>query len=224
VGIMLKIAILGSTRGTSLQAVINAIKDEDLTNVEISFVLSDKREDNILKKADNNGIKTIYLDPEGKSREEYDNEVDKLLQENNIDLVLLIGYMRLMTDEFVEKWRNKAMNIHPSLLPAYAGGVDMKVHEDVLKRGCKVSGCSLIFIDEGADTGPIILQKVCSIDIEETAETLKAKVQKLEGKALIEGIKLYKDRKLKVENGKVHILGGSKWNIKKLLSKILPTH
>ncbi len=202
---MLKIAVLGSTRGTSLQAVIDAIKDEDLIDTEVSFVLSDKTEDNILKKAENNGMKTIYLDPEGKSREEYDKEVDKLLQEHDIELVILIGYMKLMSPWFVDKWRNKVMNIHPSLLPSYAGGVDLDVHEEVLKRGCKVSGCSLIFIDEGADTGPIILQKVCSVDNDETPDTLKAKVQKLEGKALIKGIKLYREGKIRVEDRKVFI-------------------
>jgi len=219
---MFKIAVLGSTRGTGLQAIIDAIKDENLENVSMSFVLSNKEESKILKKAEDNGIKNIYLDPEGKSGEEYDKEVDRLLQEHEVELVILIGYMKLMTSWFVEKWRNKVMNIHPSLLPAYAGGMDLTVHEDVLKRGCKISGCSLIFIDEGADTGPIILQKVCSVDNNETPDTLKAKIQKLEGNALVKGIKLYKDGKLKIEGGKVHIEGVGKWRmiIKKLLNKI----
>jgi phosphoribosylglycinamide formyltransferase-1 len=98
------------------------------------------------------------------------------------------------------------MNIHPSLLPAFAGGMDLNVHEEILKRGCKVSGCSLIFIDEGADTGPIIIQKVCNVENDETADSLKAKVQKLEGEALIEGIELFRDGKLKVEGTIVKVL------------------
>jgi len=221
---MLKIAVLGSTKGTDLQAVIDAVKDEVLDNVEISFVLSSIEEAYILERARKHNLKAIFLDPKDKEREEYDDEVDKLLQEHDIELILLIGYMKLMSNGFVDKWRNKVMNIHPSLLPAYAGGMDLNVHEEVLKRGCKISGCSLIFIDEGADTGPIILQKVCNIDNDETPDTLKAKVQKLEGKALVEGIRLYRDGKLKVEGKKVHILGAGKWNIKKLLGKILKIH
>jgi phosphoribosylglycinamide formyltransferase-1 len=218
----LKIAVLGSTRGTDLQAIMDAIKDEDLDKVEISFVLSDKEDAYILERAKEYGLKTIFLDPKDKEREEYDKEVDKLLEEEGIELILLIGYMKLMSSWFVDKWKNKVMNIHPSLLPAYAGGMDLNVHEEVLKRGCKVSGCSLLFIDEGADTGPIILQKVCEVDNDETPDSLKAKVQKLEGKTLIKGIKLYRDSKLNVEGKKVHILGGSKWRktIKKLLNRI----
>ena len=221
---MLKIAVLGSTKGTDLQAVLDAIDEGELTDVEISFVLSNKQDAYILERAGSYGLKTIFLDSKDKDREEYDNEVTKLLQEHNIDLILLIGYMKLMSNGFVDKWRNKVMNIHPSLLPAYAGGMDLNVHEEVLKRGCKVSGCSLIFIDEGADTGPIVLQKVCSVDNNETPDTLKAKVQKLEGEALIEGIKLFRDKNLRVEGKKVHILEDKKWNIKKLLGKILPIY
>ncbi|MBW2981669.1 phosphoribosylglycinamide formyltransferase [Candidatus Woesearchaeota archaeon] len=219
---VLKIAVLGSTKGTDLQAIIDEIKEERLVDVELSFVLSNVEDAYILERAREHKFKAVFLDPKDKDREAYDKEVDKLLQEHNVDLVLLIGYMKLMSNWFVEKWRNKVMNIHPSLLPAYAGGMDLNVHEEVLKRGCKVSGCSLIFIDEGADTGPIIIQKTCKINNDETADTLKVKVQRLEGKALLEGIKLFKDGKIKIEGKKVHILEDSKWKtiIKKLLDKI----
>jgi formyltetrahydrofolate-dependent phosphoribosylglycinamide formyltransferase len=203
----LKIAVLGSTKGTDLQAVIDAVKDDELDNVEISFVLSDRQDAYILERAEKHDLKAIFLDPRDKDREEYDKEVDKLLQEHNVDLVLLIGYMKLMSNWFVGKWRNKVMNIHPSLLPAYSGGMDMNVHEEVLKRGCKVSGCSLIFIDEGADTGPIILQKTVNVADDETPDSLKAKVQKIEGDALIEGIALYRDGRLRVGGKKVYISG-----------------
>lgn len=111
-----------------------------------------------------------------------------------------------MSSWFVQKWLNKVMNIHPSLLPKYAGGMDKNVHEEVLKNKDKTTGCSLIFIDEGADTGPVIIQKSCKVEENETVDTLKAKIQKLEGQALIEGIELFRDNKLKVEGRIVHIL------------------
>lgn len=203
---ILNIAVLGSTKGTDLQVVIDAIESGKLKNAKISFVLSNKNEAYILERAKKHNLKAIFLDPKGKTREEYDSEVDKLLVSHKVELVLLIGYMKLMSSEFVNKWLNKVMNIHPSLLPAFAGGMDLNVHEEVLKRGCKISGPSLIFIDEGADTGPIILQQTVHIENGETVDTLKEKVQKAEGEILIKGIELFRDKKLKVEGKKVHIL------------------
>ncbi len=203
---MLNIAVMGSTKGTDLQPVIDAIESGKLPDVKISVVISNKKDAYILERAKKHKIEAIFIDGKDKSREEFDKAVDKILEEKKIGLVLLIGYMKIMSPGFVKKWINKVMNIHPSLLPAFAGGMDLNVHEEVLKRGCKVSGCSLIFIDEGADTGPIIIQKVCKIENDETSDSLKEKVQKLEGEALIEGIKLFKDKKLKVKEKLVKVL------------------
>jgi phosphoribosylglycinamide formyltransferase-1 len=201
----LKIAVLGSTKGTDLEAVLYTIEAGLLKDVEISFVLSNKKDAFILERAKKHNIKAIFLDPKGK--EDYDKEVDKLLQEHDIELVLLIGYMKIMSAWFVKKWLNKVMNIHPSLLPMFAGGMDKNVHEQVLKYGCKVSGCSLIFIDEGADTGPIILQKAVNISEGETVDSLKTKVQHAEQEIIVKGIELFRDKRLKVEGRIVHILG-----------------
>lgn len=204
--VCIKIAILGSTRGTDLQDVIDGVESKKLKDVEISFVLSNKEDAYILKRAKKHKLKAIFLDPKGKEREEYDKEIDMLLQEHKVELVLLIGYMKLMSSWFVNKWLNKVMNIHPSLLPMFAGGMDKGVHATVLEYGCKVTGCSLIFIDEGADTGPVILQKTVDIDEGETVESLKEKVQKAEQEIIIKGIELFRDEKLKVEGRIVHIL------------------
>ena len=168
--------------------------------------MSNKEDAYILERAKKHRIKDIFLDPKGKTREEYDKEVDKLLQEHKVELALLIGYMKLMSSWFVNKWLNKVMNIHPSLLPMFAGGMDKNVHEEVLKYGCKVSGCSLIFIDEGADTGPVVLQKAVNVEEGETVDSLKEKVQKAEQEIIIKGIELFRDKKLKVEGRIVHIL------------------
>lgn len=184
---MVNIAVLGSTRGTNLQTIINELESGNLPNVNICFVLSNKKTAQILERARRHNLKTIFLDPKvHKRRQDYDQKISDLLERHKVDYVLLIGYMKLMTPEFVGHWRNRVTNIHPSLLPAFAGGTDLNVHQAVLDRGCKVSGASLIFIDEGADTGPIISQRVCVVDDNETAGTLKTKVQKLEGEMLVQ--------------------------------------
>ena len=123
-----------------------------------------------------------------------------------IDLILLIGYMRILSNEFVRRYRWRIMNIHPSLLPAFAGGMDLDVHRAVLDYGVKVTGCTLHFVDEGVDTGPIILQKPVKVDEDDTPETLKSKVQKAEQEIILEAIKLFKQGRLRVEGRRVRIL------------------
>ena len=142
------VAVLGSTRGTDLQGIIDATQNDSLKGIDIKFVLSEKEDAFILERARKHNLRAIFLDPKGKKREEFDAEVDSLLGENDVELVLLIGYMKLMSKDFVASWGNKTMNIHPSLLPMFAGGMDLNVHEAVLERGCKISGCTLMFIDE----------------------------------------------------------------------------
>lgn len=201
----MKIAILGSTRGTDMQAIIDAIESKRLKDIEISFVLSDKVDAYILERAKKHGLDAIYMDSKGKKREEYDNIVTELLEKSGVELVLLIGYMRIMGEKFVKRWENKVMNIHPSILPAFAGGMDKNVHEGVLARGCKISGATLIFIDEGADTGPIIMQRAVEVKENDTVDSLKERVQLKEQEMLVESIALYRDGKIRVENGRVFI-------------------
>lgn len=202
----LRIAVLGSTRGTDLQAVIDAIKSGEL-DAEVVCVISNRRRAYILERARKNGIEAIYISPKGLSRVEYDRLVmDELEKRAPIDLILLIGYMRILSDEFVRKYRWRIMNIHPSLLPAFAGGMDLDVHRAVLDYGVKVTGCTLHFVDEGVDTGPIILQKPVKVDEDDTPETLKSKVQKAEQEVILEAIKLFKQGRLRVEGRRVRIL------------------
>ncbi|MEK7624075.1 MAG: phosphoribosylglycinamide formyltransferase [Patescibacteria group bacterium] len=186
----LKIAVLGSTRGTDMQAIIDAIKNGDL-EASVEVVISNKPDAYILERAKNHGLDTIFIDSAGKTREQFDFEVMEMLDKKKIDLVLLIGYMRFISKSFVDKWRGKVMNVHPSLLPAFAGGMDKNVHQAVLDAGVKETGCTVHFVDEGADTGEIIVQKKCTVDPGETVETLKAKVQKLEGEALVEAVQKF---------------------------------
>ena len=202
----LKIGVLGSTRGTDLEGVIKAIKEGRL-QAEVVVVISDRKDAYILERARKYGIEAVYISPrEFSSRENFDRKVSQLLREREVEIVLLIGYMRILSPSFVKEWKNRIMNIHPSLLPAFAGGMDLNVHEEVIKRGVKISGCTLHFVDEGADTGPIILQKAVEVDEEETPETLKAKVQRAEQEIIVEGLRLFSQGKLQVEDNKVRII------------------
>ncbi len=190
----LKIAVLASTKATDLQRIIDEINAGNL-NAKIEVLISDKKDAYALTRAEQNNIEAIFLDPKGLTREEYDKKIMEILEAKNVDLILLIGYMRILSKDFVRKYKNRIMNIHPSLLPAFGGGMDKEVHKAVLERGCKITGCTLHFVDESVDGGPIIIQKSCEVDKNDTVDTLKAKVQKLEQDALVEGIKLFSENK-----------------------------
>ena len=201
---MLRLGVLASTKATDMQAVIDAIKSKKL-NAVISVVISNKKDAFALERARNHNIKAVFIDTKGKEREQFDKEVAKELDNNKVDLIILIGYMRILSSWFVNKYKNKIMNIHPSLLPKYAGGMDKDVHAEVLKNKEKVTGATLHFVDEGADTGPIIMQKAVKIDEDETADTLKEKVQKAEQEIILKAIELYDKGKIKVEGERVVI-------------------
>ena len=199
------IGVLASTRGTDLQAVIDEIESGKL-DAEIACVISNKQDAYALERAREHKIEAIYIDQKNKTREQFDEEVIKELERRNVELILLIGYMRYLSKPFIEKYRNRIMNIHPSLLPAFAGGMDKSVHETILEHGCKVTGCTLHFVDEGADTGPIIQQKAVEITEDDTVESLKEKVQKAEQEIILKSVRLFQEGRLKVEGRKVKIL------------------
>lgn len=201
----LNIAVLASTSGTDLQAIIDEIEAGSLKNVNLKCVIANK-DCGALEKARKAGIEDILIRSEGKEREEFDRLVAEELEKREVELVVLVGFMRYLSSWFVDKYRNQIMNVHPSLLPAFAGGMDLNVHEEVLKHGVKVTGCTIHFVDEGKDTGPIIIQKCVPVEESDTEETLKDKVQTLEKEAYPEAIRLYRDGKLKVKGRKVKIL------------------
>jgi len=201
---MLKLGILASTKATDMQAIIDAINSKKL-NAVISVVISNKKDAFALERARKYNIKAVFIDSKGKEREEFDREIARVLDQNNVDLVLLIGYMKILSPWFVNKYKNKIMNIHPSLLPKYAGGMDTNVHAEVLKNKEKVTGATLHFVDEDTDKGPIILQKSVNIDENETVDSLKEKVQKAEQEIILKAIDLFAKGKIKVEVKKVKI-------------------
>lgn len=200
----MRIAVFSSTRGTDLQAVMDALKDGELAGVELSFVLSNKEGCFALQRAHEQGFQTYFISPKRKTREEYDGQCLELLKRHQVDLVFLIGYMRVLGLELVREYKNKILNVHPSLLPSFPG-MDLDVHQAVLDYGCKVTGCTVHLVDEGVDSGPIVIQRAVKIAEGETTETLKEKVQAEEKIAVIEAIRLFRDGKARVEGRRVII-------------------
>ena len=198
---MTKLAVLCSGRGSDLQSIIDAINDKKFS-AEISVVITDKPNVQALTRAEKAGIKNVCVDRKKFStRAEFEEEILKYLGE--IDLVVLAGFMRILSPEFVKKFSGRLMNIHPSLLPAFPGA---HAHRDVLAYGVKVSGCTVHFVDEGTDSGPIILQKAVEVLDDDTEETLAARVLEQEHKIYPLAIKLFVEGKLKIEGRKVKIL------------------
>ena len=184
---VLRLAILGSTKGTDMLALIEAIKQKRLS-ATIELVISDKAQAAILQRARDNGLNDLFIDPQGGPREAFDHQVSAALEAAKIDLIVLIGFMRILSSSFVTRWQEKIINVHPSLLPAFAGGMDKNVHQAVLDAGVRETGCTVHYVTEEVDQGPILVQKKCAVLKQDTAESLKERVQALEGLALIEAI------------------------------------
>lgn len=186
----LRIGVLGSTRGTALIPVIEACASGEL-NAEIVAVVSNKSDALILEKGKALGVTvtTKFVSSKGLTRAQYDAECTAALVGAGAELVVLVGYMRILSAEFCEFWEGRCINVHPSLLPKHAGGMDLAVHQAVIDAGESESGCTIHMVTEEVDGGPIVVQKVVSVEEGDTAVTLKAKVQKLEGIAFIEAIK-----------------------------------
>jgi phosphoribosylglycinamide formyltransferase-1 len=190
---MIKLAVLGSTNGTDLRAIMAAISKGEL-EAEVSVVISNRKNAYILEHARNYDVPAIFISHKEKAREEFDAEMTTVLNRHGVDLVLLIGFMRILSSEFCRVWQNKLLNVHPSLLPKYAGGMDTDIHEEVLKNGDTETGCTIHFVTEEVDGGPILIQKKCPIFRNDNVDTLKVKVQALEGLAFVEAINIVKGR------------------------------
>ncbi len=184
---MIRLGVLGSTNGTDLQVILESVKAKKI-NAIVNVVISNKKNAYILKRGQNHGLPSIFINHNDKKRESFDSELTSTLEKYNVELILLIGFMRILSSTFCKRWRHKIINVHPSLLPKYSGGMDMNIHEQVIKNGDKEAGCTIHFVTEELDRGPILIQKKCKVNTNETPETLKVKVQRLEGIAFIEAI------------------------------------
>jgi len=188
--VSIKLGVLGTTKGTDLQAIIDSIDLKELT-ATVKVVISNSSNAYILERAANHNIPNYFISHLDKSREEFDGEISAILKKYEVDLVLLVGFMRILSSKFCQEWGNRILNVHPSLLPKYAGGMDVNVHKEVITNGDSETGCTIHFVTEKVDEGPILIQKKCSVDKNDTPSSLKGKVQALEGVAFIEAIKLF---------------------------------
>lgn len=196
------LGVLASGRGSNLQSMIDAI-DIGRIKAEIAVVISDKPEANALKRVAELGIPAVCVDRKKyETRESFERAMVAELEKHRVDLVILAGFMRILSPYFVHAFKDRIMNIHPSLLPAFPGA---HAHRDVLAYGAKVSGCTIHFVDEGMDSGPIILQDSVPVYDDDTEETLAARVLKLEHVLYPKAIALYVDQKLVIDGRRVLI-------------------
>ena len=207
---MKKVAVLVSGGGTNLQAIIDAKANGLIKNAEISLVISNKASAFALERAKKAGIEARCISPSMfDTRELFNKALIKALDEAEIDLVVLAGFLVIIPEEMVAKYRNRIINIHPSLIPSFCGTgyYGLKVHEKALERGVKLTGATVHFVDEGTDSGPIILQKAVEVKDDDTAESLQLRVmEEAEWKILPEAIELVASGKVKVVDGKTVLM------------------
>lgn len=197
---MLNIAVFVSGGGTDLQSVIDACEKGQI-NGQIKLVISNRQNAYGLERAKKAGIETAVVKKD-------DALIVSMLKEREIDLVVLAGYLAILTDTLIDAYPNQIINIHPSLIPSFCGSgmYGMHVHDAVLARGVKVSGATVHFVSSEVDGGPIIKQVACDISDLETAEDIQARVLEIEHRILPEVVGLYCDGRIKVENGKAKVI------------------
>ena len=201
-------AVLASGRGSNLQAIIDAIEAGQL-HAKIVGVISNKQDAVALERTRKHGLTDIFVDPKpfvGRpdSREAYDRTLLEILQQHEVELVLLAGYMKIVTVVLVNAYANRMMNIHPSLLPAFPG---LNVHKKAIEWGCKLAGCTVHFVTEGVDEGPIIIQAAVPILDDDTSETLAARILAQEHRIYPRAVQLFAEGRLRVDGRRVFIDG-----------------
>ena len=203
---MLKIAVLVSGGGTNLQAIIDKIAEGVITNTEIAVVISNNKNAYALERAKQAGIEAVCVSPKDyENREQFNQEFLKTLDSYQVDLVVLAGFLVVIPPAMLQKYENRIINIHPSLIPSFCGTgyYGLKVHEGALARGVKVTGATVHFVDEGTDTGPIILQKAVEVQNGDTPEILQRRVmEQAEWEILPRAIHLIANGKVTVKDKK----------------------
>ena len=214
----LKVGILASGGGTDLQSIIDA-SEKNMINAEVVTVISDKKDAYALKRAEKHKIKTFFVDPKNKSKDEYDREIDKILENNKVDLVVGAGFMRMLSSCFVRKWHGKLINIHPALLPSFKG---VNGQGDALNYGVRISGCTTHFMDEKMDHGPVILQAAVKVMANDDRDSLAHRILDVEHQILPRTIDLFEKGRLKLDGRKVIIKNGDSWKDKyKIFPEVL---
>lgn len=206
---MLKIAVLVSGGGTNLQAIIDSIEKGTITNAEISVVISNNPNAYALERAKKHGIEAVCISPKQyEKREEFNRDFLEKLNSYQVDLVVLAGFLVVLPEMMIKQYENRIINIHPSLIPSFCGKgfYGLKVHEEALARGVKVTGATVHFVDAGTDTGPIIFQKAVEVKQGDTPEALQRRVmEEAEWVLLPKAINLIANGKISVVDGQVKI-------------------
>jgi phosphoribosylglycinamide formyltransferase-1 len=198
-----KIAVLVSGRGSNLQAIIDSIENGYL-KAQIAVVISDEENAYALERAGKHGIEAAFIDPKKfASKELYDEKVLNILKNHDAELILLAGYMRIVGKTLLAAYKNRMLNIHPALLPAFTG---LQAQRQAFDHGVKVSGCTVHFVDETLDGGPIILQRCVEVREDDTADTLADRILEQEHKIYPQAVKLFIEKRLRIEGRKVRIL------------------
>lgn len=207
---MLKVAVLVSGGGTNLQAILDAIDNGTITNAKVEVVISNNKNAYALERAKNHGIEALCISPKDyETRDAFNEAFLEKLDSYNPDLVVLAGFLVVIPEQMIAKYRNRIINIHPSLIPSFCGTgyYGLKVHEGVLNRGVKVTGATVHFVDEGTDTGPIILQKAVEVQQDDTPEILQRRVmEQAEWIIMPKAIDLIANGKVSVVDGRVRIV------------------
>lgn len=206
---MLKVAVLVSGGGTNLQAILDAIDNGTITNAKVEVVISNNKNAYALERAKNHGIEALCISPKDYgTRDAFNKAFLEKLDDCQPGLIVLAGFLVVIPKQMIEKYRNRIINIHPSLIPSFCGTgyYGLKVHEGVLSRGVKVTGATVHFVDEGTDTGPIILQKAVEVEQDDTPEILQRRVmEQAEWIIMPKAIDLIANGKVSVVDGRVRI-------------------
>ena len=198
----MEVAVLASGRGSNFQSIIDASNRGEIPNANIKLLIVNKKNAYAIERAKKHNIPYYLVESKNKERTEFDLEMLEILHVNKIDIIVLAGFMRILSTDFVNEYKNKIINIHPSLLPLFPGA---HAHRDTIRAGVTESGCTVHFVDDGVDTGPVIIQKTVTIDENETEETLANKILPLEHQIFPKALDLLTSQKLRINEGKVTI-------------------
>jgi phosphoribosylglycinamide formyltransferase-1 len=199
----ISIAVLVSGNGSNFQAIVDAIESGRIKNARIACLISNKADAYALQRAARHNIKSIVMDNKSyPDRRAYDTAVVALLKENGVDLVVLAGFMRILSDVMVNAYPNAIMNIHPALLPAFPG---LDAQKQALEYGVRYTGCTVHFVDAGTDTGPIITQAIVPVLSDDTVESLSQRIHGEEHNSYVESVRLYCEGRLNVQGRHVII-------------------
>ena len=203
---MIRIGILISGRGSNMLSLADAVRDGRILKAEIAVVVSDQPHAAGLVSARAQGLKAVVAERRGRTREEHDREIVAALRDHKVDIVCLAGYMRLLSGYFIEAYRHRILNIHPSLLPSFPG---LNAHKQMLEHGVKWAGCTVHFVDETLDGGPIVAQKIVPVLDEDTEETLSARILEQEHKLYAEALALIVGGNYEIVGRRVVSRGGA---------------